>query len=560
MVTTVASTFDSVLSDKSMFGEIENTAKIVPNNTAYSFYGKSASYTKLIEEIELCARGLKTLGVKQGDVVTIMLPNCPQAVLMVYAINAVGAIANMVHPLSSERDIEISLQITKSKYAITMDTFAQSYVNLQSKLALEKVIVTYIQEGMGTIQGLLYPFVSKTKKIKFDQPYIIMWKDFLKQGSAYTGEYRADVKAKDPAIIIHTGGTTGTPKGALHCNEAFNALARQIVPVCGINSSDRVLAIVPVFHGFGLGVSIHSALVSGANVFLLPRYFADEYAKITVKNKITYHIGTPSLFESFIHVERLQNADLSFIRGLFSGGDYLTNETKTNVTKFIQDRGSACYPRQGYGLAEMIGAIALEPTVPNKECSIGKAFPGIDVMVCKADTEEEVPVGETGELCFTGPNAMMEYLDNVSETEKVLKTHADGRLWVHTGDLGHIDEDKDIYYTQRLKRMIVTNGYNVYPSQIEEVFDAHNYVRVSCAIGAPDERKGQKVIVYVVLNDENMDKEAAKTALLEYGRKMVAKFAKPADIIFVDKLPLTMLNKVDYRALEKQYVEKDGKQ
>ena len=369
--------------------------------------------------------------------------------------------------------------------------------------------------------------------------------------------------ADDPAVILYSGGTTGTTKGILLTNRNFNALAAQIVATnTFFQPGDKMLAIMPMFHGFGLGVSIHSMMANGGRCILIPRFTPDTYADLLRKHQPNLIAGVPSLFEALLRVKKMEGVDLGCLKGVFSGGDSLSVELKKRFDAFLAEHGATVQVREGYGTTECVTASCLTPMHQFREGSIGLPFPDMYYKIVRPGTEEEVPYGQEGEICIAGPTVMVKYVNHPEETAQTLRTHADGMTWVHTGDLGMMDEDGFIYFRQRIKRMIVTNGYNVYPSQIENILDGHEYVQMSCVIGVPDPIKIQRVKAFVMLKPGYQPTEACRQAILEHCRRHIAKYAMPGEIEFREELPKTLVGKVAYRKLEEEELshrEKVGK-
>ena len=315
---------------------------------------------------------------------------------------------------------------------------------------------------------------------------------------------------------------------------------------------DRMLAAMPLFHGFGLGVCVHSMLSQGGRCILIPRFTAKSYAKQIVKYKCNFIAGVPTLYEALLRLPSMDNADLSSLKGVFSGGDSLSIELKKKFDKFLYDHKAVIQVREGYGTTETVTACCLTPTNIYKEGSIGLPFPDTYIKIVKPDTDEEVPYGEEGEILLAGPTVMKAYMNNPEETAKTLRKHADGLTWVYTGDLGSMDEQGFIYFKGRAKRMIISSGYNVYPGQIENILDANENVQMSCVIGVPDAYKMQKVKAFVTLKPGVPADDNTKQELLAYCRKHIAKYAMPYDIEFRDELPKTLVGKVAYRVLEEE--------
>lgn len=542
----------------SMWEAIEKIVEKYPNYTAYIFMGKKTTYKEFAQNVEICARALKAIGIRVGDRITICMPNCPQTVIMFYAVNLVGAVANMVHPLSSEREIEFYIKESKSIAAITLDQFYHKFEAIRENVELSNIIIARIKDELSKPirAGYMLTEGRKIEKIPKDAP-VTIWNYFMDQGRHYHWKYRAVRDPRDPAVILYSGGTTGVTKGILLSNYNFNALGAQIIATNPMfRPGDSMLAVMPMFHGFGLGVSIHSMLMNGGQCVLVPRFTAESYAKLIKRYKCNFIAGVPTLYEALLRQPVMDGVDLSCLKGVFSGGDSLSVELKKRFDKFLYDHNASIQVREGYGTTECVTASCLTPTHVYKEGSIGQPFPDTYYCIVKPGTQEELPYGEEGEICISGPTVMLGYLDHPEETAQTLQVHPDGRTWVHTGDLGTMDDEGFIYFRQRLKRMIVTSGYNVYPSQLENILDAHELVQMSCVIGVPDPLKIQKVKAFVMLKPGVEPTQANKDILMAYCRKNIAKYAMPYDIEFREQLPKTLVGKVAYRVLEEEELAK----
>ena len=534
---------------------VERMAKEHASVDAYEFQGSYVKYDKFVNQIHDCARGLKALGIKEGDKVTICMPNAPQTVIMFYAVNMVGAIANMVHPLSAEGEIEFYLNDSESVAALTLDQFYGKFTSIRKNTPyLKHLIIASVKDALSPLKKVGYALTQgrKIPKVPKDAD-VVLWKDFIAKGKTVSGDVRVARKADDPAVILYSGGTTGITKGILLSNLNFNALAAQVLaanPFCTV--ADKMLTIMPMFHGFGLGVSVHSMLANGCTCILVPRFTPQTYADLLRKYKPNLIAGVPTLYEALLRVPNLDDLDLSCLKGVFSGGDTLPTELKKRFDKFLKDHGATIEVREGYGTTECVTASCLTPLTKSKEGSIGIPFSDTYYKIVKVGTEEEVPYGEEGEICLAGPTVMLEYVKHPQETAQTRRVHADGKTWIHTGDLGIMDEEGFIYFRQRIKRMIITSGYNVYPSQIENILDAHEAVHLSCVIGVRDPYKMQKVKAYVVLKPGYEPSDTTRDMLMDYCRKHIAKYAMPYDIEFRDDLPKTLVGKVAYRVLEEE--------
>ncbi len=539
-----------------MYQLLRRNAKQYPGSAAYVFMGKQTSYAAFLDRIEAAAKGLTKLGISKGDRVTICMPNSPQALDCFYALNRIGAIPSMIHPLSAPKEIAFYLEVSHSKAILTLDQF---YGKVAQAAGDCTILIAKIQDELPFPLNLLYPMTKSARTIpRLPKSGYTLWTDMVTAGKD-TSLPEDTGKAEDCGTILYSGGTTGTSKGIMLSNLNFNALGMQTIAASGFDSvaGMKMLSVMPVFHGFGLGIGIHTALIGGATCILLPQFSIKTYADTLVKQKPNIIPGVPTLFEALLRAENLQNADLSFLKGIFSGGDSLSPELKKKVDQFLKDHGCAEQIREGYGTTECVTASCLTPKDYARSGSIGVPFPDVYYKIVTPGTTEEVDANIEGEICVSGPTVMLGYMDNPQETANTLRSHGDGRIWLHTGDLGRMDSDGFIYFRQRMKRMIITSGYNVYPSQLENIIDGHEKVLLSCVIGIKDDYRGQKVKAFVVPMPGIAPTEELKQELLDYCKEHVAKYAMPREIEFRTELPKTLVGKVAYRVLEEEALAKE---
>ena len=540
---------------KTMFELLSHTAKQYPDYIAYVFQGKKTTYSQFMKRIEAAAKGLYHLGIRKGDRVTICMANTPQALDCFYALNRIGAIPNMIHPLSAAEEIAFYLNFSKSKAILTLAQFYDKVASIQGKLENPTdILIARIADELPAPLNLLYPMTKggKADRAPVGKDYQL-WSELVRSGKDVTLP-KHDGKFDDCGAILYSGGTTGTTKGIMLSNLNFNALGLQTIAASGFDSivGMKMLSVMPVFHGFGLGIGIHTALIGGATCILIPQFSVKTYAETLIKQKPNIIPGVPTLFEALLRAEALQNQDLSFLKGIFSGGDSLPQELKKKVDTFLKEHGCTEQIREGYGTTECVTASCLTPKDYARPGSIGVPFPDVYYKVVTPGTTEEVEPNTEGEICISGPTVMMGYMENPEETASTLRRHYDGRIWLHTGDLGHMDQDGFVYFRQRIKRMIVTSGYNVYPGQIENIIDGHEKVLLSCVIGVKDQYRGQQIRAYVVPMPGIDPCEELKKELLDYCSGKIAKYALPRQIEFRTELPKTLVGKVAYRVLEEE--------
>ena len=539
--------------DCSMVDMVMQSAEKWPDNVAYTYYGHKVTYKNFVKKIEKAARALKNYGVKEGDRVTICMPNTPEGITMVYAVNMVGAVCNMVHPLSSEKELEYYIKVADSRYVLVFDAVFDKIYKLRDTAQLERIIVVRPSDGLGFLKQRMYKLLHVKKvRLPANDSRVVLWEDFIANSYFYQGNVHEERGGEDPAIIMYSGGTTGAPKGVLLSNLNVNAEAlcdgamiRQIVP------GATVLSILPLFHCFGLGVCIHTPLCRGMGCVLIPAFSHKDFANIIKQNKPNFIVGVPTLFEALTNT-KLKPTDLDSVTAVICGGDALNQTLRDRVNKFLKDHGSDAKIRVGYGLTEGSGAVCLSPENAFADGIIGTPLPDMDIKVVKSNTFKQAKIGEEGEMCVSGPLVMMGYLNDDVETAQTLRIHEDGKLWLHTGDLGSLHDDGMLYFEQRLKRIIISSGYNIYPTHLESVINSHEAVLTSTVIGIDHPYKGQVPKAFIVLKEGYRPGKRLEREIRELLERNVPIYALPAAYEFRDKLPQTLVGKVAFRKLEQE--------
>ena len=522
---------------------------------ALNYFNKKMTFRAFLNEINICARAFRSQGIREGDVVTICMPNTPEAVIAFYALNEIGAISNMIHPLSAEEEIKHSLISTKSVMLIAINLSYSKVKQIIDDTEVYKTIVVSASDSMPTLLKFGYNLTAgrKIEKPKSSETYLY-WHSFMEKGRHYKDKILVKTTKDQPAVILHSGGTTGTPKNIVLTNGNLNALAKQATIIFPkINSSDSMLAVLPLFHCFGLCVCVHDVLCLGASVILVPQFDAKRFDKLFNSYHPTIVAGVPTLYEALLTNKHMNNMDLSYVKYAISGGDSLIPEKNEAVNKFFRRHGANICIIQGYGMTETGGPVCaqvLDATVPG---SIGIPFPSNEIKIVNPDTKEIVPYGETGEICIHSPAVMSGYLDNEKETNEILQMDKKGKIWVHTGDLGYMTEEGIVFYVSRLKRMLIVSGYNVYPSHIENVLMKHSAVLNCGVIGIPHPYKVQVPKAYIVLDSGIKDKLKVRNEIKEYCKKNLAAYMVPKEFEFRESLPKTIIGKVNYRELEKDH-------
>ena len=523
-----------------------------------NYFGNRITYHDFFKKIDLASRSLKSLGVKKGDIVSICMPNTPEGLEVFYACNKIGAVADMIHPLSAANEIKFYLQESKSKILVLYDANYDKIKNILIETYVSKTILVSVKESMPKMLKIGYT-LTKGIGIKkpLNDPSFITWKNFLDLGYSYKKDISEIVRAKDLGLILHSGGTTGTPKGIMISNYSFNALAQQGgVNVYNTRPKDKIVTILPIFHGFGLGVCCHCPLTLKVEVILMPEFDANRFYKIIDKYHPNILAGVPTLWEAMLNNPKFDNLDLSQLKYVISGGDHLTINMEQRMNKYLRSHGAKISISKGYGMTESVAATSYTFDGSNEPGSIGIPMIGNEFCICNPESIEPLELGEEGEICVTGPTLMMGYLNNKEETKKMLRRHSDGKLWLHTGDIGYISPNGVIYFTQRLKRIIVSSGFNVYPNVIEEVIERHPDVLKCAVISIPHEYKMHVPKAFIILKEGKSDNLKFRNELKKLCKENLAAYSQVKNIEIVETLPKTLYNKIDYRKLEDEEQEK----
>ncbi len=540
---------------KSIYNFMHESEVIDKDLIAFNYFEHKITYKEFFNSIDIVARGLREFGVKDNDVVTICLPNMPEAIYVFYACNKIGAVADIIHPLSSKEQVKFYLQESKSRYLFLVDFNYEKYKDIIPETLIYKTILVSPKESMPFHLSVGYTLTRdiKMKKPKRYEHEYMRWKDFLVYVLLNKKDYSAKVKRTDLALILHSGGTTGTPKGIMISNYSFNAIAQQgAVNVIDVRPGDKIVTILPIFHGFGLGICVHTPLCLGVETILVPEYDANRFYKIWKKDKPHVILGVPTLWEAMMSNKKFDSVDMSNLKYIISGGDYLRIPMETRINKFLHEHGAKVNILKGYGMTESVAATCYTFPGTNEPGSIGIPMVGNSYKICNPETGEELPLGEEGEICVNGPTLMMGYLNNKEETDKILRRHDDGNLWLHTGDIGYISPNGIVYYTQRLKRMIVVSGFNVYPSQIEDVISKHPLVDKVCVIGIPHSYKMHVPKAIIVLKNNMEENPRIISEIKDLCKDKLSVYSQPKEFEFRKELPKTLYGKIDYKYLEKE--------
>ena len=536
--------------DGGLYDAIYESSLKYPSNIAIEYFNTQVTYKELIRKINKVACALKHYGIEKGDKVTICMPNTPEAVYMFYAINEIGAVANMVHPLSSEKEIEDCLTASESRMMLCIDAVYPKVKKIIDNTKVEKLIVASATKSTERFTAFLY-WLTKGRKIKIkEDAKVILWSHFTSKASLFRGNPRAKVNSNDLALILYSGGTTGKSKGVMLSNLNFNAQAIQ----CKYIVSDLLipehafLTFLPNFHAFGIGISTHMPLFIGMRVVLIPKFDIKKLKKYIRKYKFNVICGVPTIYEYMSKLKFKKN-ELKNLKMVVSGGDAMNMQLKEKVDDMLAKYGSTSSLRVGYGLTEASGVVSFSPNGIKESDIIGYPFPDCDFLIKDLDSNKEVPVGEAGEILFRGATVMLGYMNNKEETENSFVT-IHGKKWLRTGDIGFFDDQGLLHYKARLKRMIITNGYNVYPAHVEEIIRSSGVVEKCCVVGMPHASKGEMVKAFIVLK-EGCNNISSKNKIKDVVKANLAKFEQPKEYAYIDDIPVTKMGKYDFRALQK---------
>jgi long-chain acyl-CoA synthetase len=538
-----------------MYEKVRQSAEQNPDAIAYDFLGYTSTYLKFVEEIDQCADALAFIGLKKEERITISMPTSPQGIICFYAINKLGAVSSMIHPLSTAKEIEFYLNTAKSRFALTLDAFYGKFKEMKGKTPLETLILTRIPDYLNPLKRIGFNLTVGRKIPKVPQDPMIKWWNDLMQGS-YPPVPQAQMDTDELAVILYSGGTTGVPKGIMLSNMNFISEGMQVSEWGKLTDADSILAILPIFHGFGLGVCVNACFMGGGKSILVPQFTPETVAQIISSKKPSFVVGVPTLFDALSRHPKMRKTDLGCLRATFCGADSLPRTVKDRFEEMVKKQKGNVQLLEGYGLTEAVTAIMAMPIGHYREGSIGVPFPDMLAKIVKLGTTTEAPCGQEGEICVSGPAVMLGYLDHPEETADTLRKHPDGKIWLHTGDIGTMDEDGFFYFKLRQKRMIKSSGMNVYPAQVEDILYRHPEVQEACIIGVPDEAQVQIVKGFVVLKNPAKASAEMEKLLIDYCRDQLIKWSCPREIEFRDSLPKTLVGKIAFNVLEQEEIAK----
>ncbi len=528
----------------SIYDMFKETADKYPNLPALEFFDIKFTFKEFDKKVNNVAKALLKLGIVEDESVTVCMPNMPESIFLIYALNKIGAVCNVIHPLSDVGEIRNAIELTNSTIIFTTDV---SYATVK-EVGVDRIVVCEVSNSMNPILKTAYNIKSR-KQMKYESD-TIRWKNIVKDVKETVPTVKRD--KNDAAVLIYSGGTTGKSKGIVLSNLCFNALATQCFDVCPeARPGASMLSGLPIFHGFGLCVAIHAPLMLGMKCILLPKIDVKKLNETIKKTKPTIVPAVPTMLKAITNNKKLGPDSFSSVKVILSGGDYLSDDLRARVIDYFRSCGSSTHIRIGYGLSEATAFFTATQYGAEDIDNIGIPNPDTLVKVCNPETNEELPDGEIGEICVNGPTVMLGYVNNKEETDNTIRTHADGTQWLHTGDLGFM-QDGILHFTSRLKRMIISNGYNIYPTELENILNKCKYIASSVVVGVKDKIKQEVPKAVIVLKAGVEKTSEIEKEIREFCKKNIAKNAQPAEIEFTDALPTTKIGKINYRKFERK--------
>lgn len=524
-------------------------------DTALRYFGKKISFSELFKNIDQTANAFVSIGVKPNDIITVCAVSIPETIYLFYGLNKIGAISNMVDPRTSIEGIREYIKEANSSIIMCIDIVLPKIIEAMNGTNVKSIIVLSPADSLPQPQKELYKIFKAPKDVKCK--LVLKWKDFIKCGKSTVAE-TAEYKSNTCCIIVHTGGTTGIPKGVMLTNDNLNGAAFQMSFYnLDLKRGQSWLDIMPPFIAYGIGNSLHNPLSVGIEVILIPQFDPQKFDEILIKYKPNHIIGVPSHYSRLINSKKMSNKDLSFIIAPTVGGDNLDVAYENDINKFLQRHNCKWKIIKGYGMTEVTAGVCVCSAECNKLGSVGIPFSGTTISSFGLNSGDELKYNQDGEICMTGFNTMLGYYKNPQATNDIIRIHDDGLPWVHSGDIGYVDEDGFVFVKGRIKRMIIRHdGFKVFPPLIESVIEKHNKVNACCIVGVADKSHSQGQLPIAFFETEDDYIEDIKRELAVICQEELPEYAQPVDFINIDKLPLTPIGKVDFIALGKLAEEK----
>lgn len=539
---------------------VENN-KDYPSDIAINYLGRRITYKELFDNIDNTAAAFLKVGVKEKEIVTVALPSIPEALYCVYALNKIGAVANMIHPLAGKNETINYINEVHSRIVVIFDGAYETIADDIVKTSAEKVIVASPADSLPFVLKIAYHL--KASKPKYDGKVFQEWKRFIHAGERITAK-AVKKDCHEMAIISHTGGTTGEPKGCMISDYSVNALCYQLVCNFEYDRQGSCLSVLPPFVNYSLVDSMLAMLDIGYTVILLPRYEQNKICVYIKKYRPNIILSIPAYWEAILNCSDNTDVDMSCLEQIYYGGEGMSIEREKEINQLLKRNGAKTELCKGFGATEMTAAATQSYPQCNSIGSVGIPLVKTNCKIADPETFEEKSYMHEGEICFQGPTLMIGYYDRKDASNEMIKMHKDGQKWLHTGDIGYINEDGIVFVTGRIKRIIMTRGEDLqvtklFPDRIENTINSDPSVDLNCVIGIPDESRINYPKAIVVLKDGFEKSEETKQRIRKYCRNYLPDYMVPDLIEFRDELPRTARGKVDYRALEQEVQkQRDG--
>ena len=552
---------DQTLPDCSAFDYVRRQNQNRLTEPAMEYYGRKFTYADLIVNVKKTAAAFRAVGVKKGDIITVVSVMTPEVIYAFYAADRIGATLNLVDPRYSPEGIHEYIEEVDSHLLICLNVTYERCHQAAKRTHVERVIVISPADSLPLHLAIGYKATNPDRNRY--KSNVLMWKQFIANGkNASTSSEEYD--PEHACVVVHTGGTTGSPKGVMLTDRNFNAIAMQFSAYEGLFKKGQTLMnIMPPFIAYGYACGVHLPLVLGLTVVIIPNLDPAKLGSLIWKYKPEHMFGVPAHYQQMAADSKLKDKDLSFIRNYAAGGDAISIGAEKTVNEFLAAHNVEYPMAKGYGMTEVSSAATCAAGKNNKPGSVGIPLVNTLVSVFEPDTEKELPIGERGELCISGPTMMKCYYNKPAETAAILRTHEDGRVWVHTGDIGYMDEDGFVYLDSRIKRLIIRHdGFKVFPSMIENVISQHPAVHQCSVVGCTDKDhvQGRLPFVYIVLDPEaavSVKKRQVIKELRQLCAEELPEYVQPVAYKFIDSMPMTPIGKFDYRKLEEEITSRD---
>lgn len=559
----------STLEEMTVYNYLYECNKNYMDRIALSYFGRKITFKELFHNIDTVAESFLDYGIRKGDIVTISMPNTPEAVYMFYALSKIGAVSNMVDPRTSSEGILEYIKEAKSNLLITIDVALPKFKNVKNETKVKNIISVSPADSLPFGLQLGYKakqFIENFSKKENSTIENTPWKEFIKEGKKrlnrlgeYTKPLNYDKNA--PVVIVHTGGTTGIPKGVMLSNHNINSVAFQSV-LTGIDMkrNHNWLDIMPPFIAYGVGMGLHLPLTIGMETILIPQFDPKKFDELLLKHKPIHMVGVPSYWGTIINSKKMKYQDLSYMIAPTVGGDAMDTTLEKEANLFLKNHGCDYSIVKGYGMTEVSGGVAGTMEENNEIGSVGVPFIKSTISIFKPDSENELSYNELGEVCITGPNVMLGYFENEEASKKIMKKHSDGTTWIHSGDIGYMTEDGNIYIVDRIKRMIIRyDGFKIFPSLIEKAILEHPKVDTCRVVGMSDTNhsQGKLPCAFIKIKEEyyNQNLNELERELSILCASKLPEYAQPMAYRFKESFPLTPIGKIDVLTLEKEINE-----